>query len=467
MYLGRKGIQFLGDFEGFDNITDLWINDNQITSISELDNCVRIRRLYAHNNKIRNLYGSLQFMKFIEVLNLANNNIKDLSTVLQQLSLFRSLRQLDLSGNPVAEETAYRMHVIDKLPQVQVLDCSKVKSTERKKARAYIERKQRRALKGAARAKDAKPKRKAKPNPYVDSMSATAIMAEEAMAQLDREAKRLNDIERLGKFHARADRQRMEIPASLLSDRARQRDKNLPAGALSTLRVLPAMLELFQKYDTNGNGKLSADELRELVASMASEGYTLHSEREQSQLETLLAALDTNKDGQISWKEFEDGLQGELRRATDALGRPIAGGSSSARALLWRTIDTDKAGGLARQSFALLKGLSDKVETMDPEDEAALEMRQRMLTLSAKANRFSMLAQAPAAKAKAKTRLNPRKNKYKVFNWDTGAGAADDESSDDDDSVEIKKKFGLSGVRSRRQLSGAGKQVIGAQIRNA
>ena len=42
----------------------------------------------------RNLYGSLQFMKFIEVLNLANNNIKDLSTVLQQLSLFRSLRQL-------------------------------------------------------------------------------------------------------------------------------------------------------------------------------------------------------------------------------------------------------------------------------------------------------------------------------------------------------------------------------------
>ena len=60
-----------------------------------------------------------------------------------------------------------------------------------------------------------------------------------------------------------------------------------------------------------------------------------------------------------------------------------------------------------------------------------------------------------------------RKNKYKVFNWDTGTGAADDESSDDDDSVEIKKKFGLSGVRSRRQLSGAGKQVIGAQIRNA
>ena len=42
----------------------------------------------------RNLYGSLQFMKFIEVLNLANNNIKDLSTVLQQLSMFRSLRQL-------------------------------------------------------------------------------------------------------------------------------------------------------------------------------------------------------------------------------------------------------------------------------------------------------------------------------------------------------------------------------------
>ena len=41
--------------------------------------------------------------------------------------------------------------------------------------------------------------------------------------------------------------------------------------------------------------------------------HALLSQREQSQLETLLAALDTNKDGQISWKEFEDGLQGELR----------------------------------------------------------------------------------------------------------------------------------------------------------
>jgi len=407
MYLGRKGIVFLGNFEGFDNLTDLWINDNEITSITDLDNCVRIRRLYAHNNRIRNLYGSLQFMKFIEVLNLANNNIKDLSTVLQQLSIFRSLSQLDLSGNPVAEETAYRMQVIDKLPQVQVLDCSKVKSVERKKARAYIERKKRRALKGNIRPNATKTKSKAKPNPYVDTMSATALMAEEAMARLERTAKRKNDLERLGKFHARAESQRMEIPASLLSDRASQRDTNLPAGALSTQRVLPAMLELFRKYDTNGNGKLSADELRALVADMVSEGYTLHSAHEQSQLETLLAALDTNKDGQISWKEFEDGLQGELRRATDSLGRPIGGSSSSVRPLLWRAVDRDKASDLAQQSFALLKGLREKAELMDPENEAAVQMHQRMLALSAKANRFSMLAQTPAMKTKVKTRLNP------------------------------------------------------------
>ena len=32
MYLGRKGIVFLGDFEGFDNLTDLWINDNEVSS---------------------------------------------------------------------------------------------------------------------------------------------------------------------------------------------------------------------------------------------------------------------------------------------------------------------------------------------------------------------------------------------------------------------------------------------------
>ena len=32
MYLGRKGIMFLGNFEGFDNLTDLWINDNEVNS---------------------------------------------------------------------------------------------------------------------------------------------------------------------------------------------------------------------------------------------------------------------------------------------------------------------------------------------------------------------------------------------------------------------------------------------------
>merc|ERR1712224_965535 len=113
-------------------------------------------------------------------------------------------------------------------------------------------------------------------------------------------------------------------------------------------------------------------------------------------------------------------------------------------------------------------GLREKAELMDPEDEAAVQMQQRMLALSAKANRFSMIAQAPVAKTEAKTRFHPRKNKYKVFNWNTEGAAADNESSDDDDDgIALKKKFGLSGVRLRRNLSGAGKQVIGAQVRNA
>lgn len=56
---------------------------------------------------------------------------------------------------------------------------------------------------------------------------------------------------------------------------------------------------------------------------------------------------------------------------------------------------------------------------------------------------------------------------YKVFNWETEAGDADADSSDDDDGVELKRKFGLSGMRPRRNLSGVGKQVIGAQVRKA
>ena len=49
-------------------------------------------------------------------------------------SRLRRLQRLDLYGNPLAEETDYRLHVIKALPWLQVLDCQRVSAEERARA---------------------------------------------------------------------------------------------------------------------------------------------------------------------------------------------------------------------------------------------------------------------------------------------------------------------------------------------
>ena len=69
MYLSGRGIEVLAGFERFVNIEVLWINNNrvcgpvtlweqvshptlQLLEIENLDQCIRIKELYAHNNRI-------------------------------------------------------------------------------------------------------------------------------------------------------------------------------------------------------------------------------------------------------------------------------------------------------------------------------------------------------------------------------------------------------------------------------
>ena len=61
-------------------------------------------------------------MKFLDALLASNNKIKDLEKTLNYLQRFAFLQQLDLFGNPVAEEPEYRLRVISALPQLKIFD---------------------------------------------------------------------------------------------------------------------------------------------------------------------------------------------------------------------------------------------------------------------------------------------------------------------------------------------------------
>jgi Leucine-rich repeat (LRR) protein len=86
--------------------------------------------LYAQNNRLSSITG-IQKYKFINVLLAANNQLRDLGKFLEFLSKFSFLEQLDLFGNPLAEEPDYRLRIIQAMPQITILDRHKVTLQER------------------------------------------------------------------------------------------------------------------------------------------------------------------------------------------------------------------------------------------------------------------------------------------------------------------------------------------------
>ena len=72
--------------------------------------------------------------KFLNVLLISENELRDLDVFLEFLSKFAFLEQLDLFGNPLAEEPDYRLKIIKTMPQIKILDRHKVTQIERTKA---------------------------------------------------------------------------------------------------------------------------------------------------------------------------------------------------------------------------------------------------------------------------------------------------------------------------------------------
>ena len=70
---------------------------------------------------------------------MGDNKLRDLDKFLDVITKFAFLQQLDLFGNPLAEEPDYRLKIIYLMPQVKTLDRHVVTVAERIKAKKICE----------------------------------------------------------------------------------------------------------------------------------------------------------------------------------------------------------------------------------------------------------------------------------------------------------------------------------------
>lgn len=120
----------LNQFDCFD------LSDNSIRKLENFPLLPRLKCLLLNNNRIYKIAKNLeQSIPNLERLILTNNYIQELSDI-DPLSTLKNLQALSLLNNPIASKENYRYYVINKLPNLKLLDFCKVKRSEREQASA-------------------------------------------------------------------------------------------------------------------------------------------------------------------------------------------------------------------------------------------------------------------------------------------------------------------------------------------
>ncbi|XP_051575423.1 U2 small nuclear ribonucleoprotein A'-like [Myxocyprinus asiaticus] len=132
-----------------DQFDTIDFSDNEIRKLDGFPLLKRLKTLMMNNNRICRIGENLeQSLPNLKELVLTSNNIQELGD-LDPLATVKSLTLLSLLRNPVTNKKHYRLYVINKLPQIHVLDFQKVKLKERQEAEKMFKGKR-----GAQLAKD-------------------------------------------------------------------------------------------------------------------------------------------------------------------------------------------------------------------------------------------------------------------------------------------------------------------------
>jgi len=140
VHLSDRELDAVEHFEDFPNLEVIWVNNNKLKNLDGIHTNFRVKKVYASNNLLENIKGIAKY-KFLDTLLLGDNKLRNLDKFLEFLATnFAFLDQLDLYGNPLAEEPDYRLKIIHAMPMINLLDRHVITFEERLKADKLWER---------------------------------------------------------------------------------------------------------------------------------------------------------------------------------------------------------------------------------------------------------------------------------------------------------------------------------------
>ncbi|XP_042889137.1 U2 small nuclear ribonucleoprotein A'-like [Penaeus japonicus] len=116
-------------------------SDNDIRKLDGFPLLKRLKSLLLNNNRIVRISDTLpEEVPNLQCLYLTNNLVQELAD-LDNLAGLKKLEHVSLLGNPVTTRDHYRLYLINKLPQVRVVDFRRVRMREREMAKKLFKSK--------------------------------------------------------------------------------------------------------------------------------------------------------------------------------------------------------------------------------------------------------------------------------------------------------------------------------------
>ncbi|KAL4105500.1 hypothetical protein PRIC1_003563 [Phytophthora ramorum] len=305
LYMANKRIDKIANFDAFVNLEVLWINGNQLQALDGLDECFRLKQLYAQNNCIRSLRGSsLRHFRFLQELRLYDNKLKDLQGTLEVLSRLSNLRDLDLFGNAVVEEENYRLQVIRAIPSLDVLDRHVITDEERAKAARLHVREDVDTHSNQPGKRKSKKQSSTVVGAPPQALSGTVKMLFREVTAIKREQQK--------QAHEAAEREQQQLrqtqqQAQSTTSSSRRTANNNKADEVPGLGdwEVAALKKYFQALEETTNSGIAKESLGQVFRYLRTRGYTVLFDGLQLDVRSLGSLEKVMPvSGTIRWKEF-------------------------------------------------------------------------------------------------------------------------------------------------------------------